>query len=75
MGIDKAFLDGLADLAAPYLASIGLPTTLKAAFPQLPANEIPKCGYLTPNGSLVTCSEKGKHTTIEHGNPGLLVLM
>lgn len=54
-------LAGLADLAPSNEATVPVPAGAEPAFPHIPTNEIPVCGYLTPNASFVTCSLEGTY--------------
>ena len=46
---------GLADFAPPQGQIGALPPAAQAALPKIPADEIPSCGYLRPDGTFPAC--------------------
>lgn len=58
-GLNRDF--GLADMGQPENALVQIPKAFTAAFPELPDEQIPSCGYLNGNATYVVCSDEGKH--------------
>lgn len=54
------YIDGLDDLAPSSNGLLPIPEAAKAAFPDIPQSQAPKCGWSLANQTLVKCSADGK---------------